>query len=172
MTSIVNLDSFHRALTNVKQRSSQAIKDTFLESRSTTNTLESVSLSKLEKSSSHMLLMSQVIPLRLLGKSQNRQLIEAVTAVFRFNSSQIPKADGSLHATSRRYGTRTMMDTAPNMQPGDYFTTTARASYLSPKTHDRPNYRTRDPNTTFENSAKLIIKPRSNTLASGYESNR
>ena len=64
------------------------------------------------------------------------------------------------------------MDTAPNMQPGDYFTTTARASYLSPKTHDRPNYRTRDPNTTFENSAKLIIKPRSNTLASGYESNR
>ena len=64
------------------------------------------------------------------------------------------------------------MDTAPNMQPGDYFTTTARASYLSPKTHDKPNYRTRDPNTAFENSAKLIIKPRSNTLASGYESNR
>merc|ERR1712226_870512 len=65
-----------------------------------------------------------------------------------------------------------MMDTAPNMQPGDYFTTTARASYLSPKTHDKPNYRTRDPNTAFENSAKLIMKPRSNTLASGYESNR
>ena len=157
---------------NAKQQSSQAIRDTFLVSRSITNTLVSVSLSKPEKSSSHKLLMSQVTPIRLLGKSQTRQLIKAVTAVFRFNSSQIPKADGSLHATSRRYGTRTMMDTAPNMQPGDYFTTTARASYLSPKTHDRPNYRTRDPNTTFENSAKLIMKPRSNTLASGYESNR
>jgi len=72
-----------------------------------------------------------------------------------FNASQIPKADGSLHATSRRYGTRTMMDTAPNHQPIDYFTTTTRASFKSPSVHDKPNWRGRDPNVAFENSAKL-----------------
>jgi len=89
-----------------------------------------------------------------------------------FNASQIPRADASLHATSRRYGTRTMMDTAPNHQPVDYFTTTTRASFKSPSVHDRPNLRARDPNCTFENSAKLIMAKRSNTNASGYESNR
>lgn len=89
-----------------------------------------------------------------------------------FNASQIPRADASLHATSRRYGTRTMMDSAPNHQPIDYFTTTTRASFKSPSVHDKPNWRGRDPNVAFENSAKLIIKQRSNTLCSGYESNR
>ena len=72
----------------------------------------------------------------------------------------------------RRYGTRTMHNTAGNHQPEDYFTTTTRASYLSPKTHDRPNWRTRDNSSVFENSAKLQVAKRSNTLASGYESNR
>ena len=77
-----------------------------------------------------------------------------------------------MEARSRRYGTRTMFDTAANHQPEDYATTTTRASYLSPKAHDRPNWRTRDSGTTFENSAKLIVKKRADSMASGYESNR
>ena len=64
------------------------------------------------------------------------------------------------------------MDTAPNHQPIDYFTTTTRASFKSPSVHDKPNWRGRDPNVAFENSAKLQMQVRSNTLASGYESNR
>ena len=84
----------------------------------------------------------------------------------------IPKDDATMEVRSRRYGTRTMFNTASNHQPEDYFTTTARASYLSPKTHDKPNWRSRDGTMAFENSAKLQIHKRSDSMASGYESNR
>lgn len=77
-----------------------------------------------------------------------------------------------MEVRSRRYGTRTMFDTAANVQPANYMTTTARASYLSPKAHDNPVLRTREKNTIFENTAKLQIKKRSDSLASGYGSNR
>ena len=60
-----------------------------------------------------------------------------------------------MEVRSRRYGTRTMFDTAQNHQPENYFETTTRASYISPKVHDRPNWRSREPNAAFENSAKL-----------------
>ena len=60
-----------------------------------------------------------------------------------------------MEVRSRRYGTRTMFNTAANHQPEDYFTTTTRASYLSPKQHDKPNWRGRDGGAAFENSAKL-----------------
>ena len=76
---------------------------------------------------------------------------------YRFNAKLIPKEDHSMEVRSRRYGTRTMHNTAGNHQPEDYFTTTTRASYLSPKTHDRPNWRTRDNSSVFENSAKLQV---------------
>jgi len=88
------------------------------------------------------------------------------------NAKLIPKEDVSMEVRSRRYGTRTMFDTAGNHQPEDYATTTTRASYLSPKKHDKPNWRTRDTGSVFENSARLQVAKRSNTLASGYESNR
>ena len=65
-----------------------------------------------------------------------------------------------------------MLDTAPNHQPEDYKTTTTRASYINPKTHDRPNWRNRNNSLTFESCAKLQIHKRSDTLVSGYESNR
>ena len=65
-----------------------------------------------------------------------------------------------------------MLDTAPNHQPEDYKTTTTRASYLNPKTHDKPNFRNRNNSLTFESCAKLQIHKRSDTLATGYESNR
>ena len=77
-----------------------------------------------------------------------------------------------MEVRSRRYGTRTMFNTAANHQPEDYFTTTTRASYLSPKQHDKPNWRTRETNSVFDNSARLQIHKRSDSLASGYESNR
>ena len=77
-----------------------------------------------------------------------------------------------MEVRSRRYGTRTMFDTAGNHQPDDYATTTTRASYLSPKAHDRPNWRSREPTATFENAAKLQVHRRSDTMHSGYESNR
>ena len=91
---------------------------------------------------------------------------------YRFNSGVIPKHDVSLHATSRRYGTRTMLDTAPNHQPEDYHTTTTRNSYKAPSVHDRPNWRNRNNSLTFETCAKLQVHKRSDTNASGYESNR
>ena len=47
-----------------------------------------------------------------------------------------------------------------------------RSAFLSPKVHDRPNWRTRDNETTFENSAKLLVHARADSHASGYESNR
>ena len=93
--------------------------------------------------------------------------------LYRFNAkAMIPKEDVTMEVRSRRYGTRTMFDTAANHQPEDYATTTTRASYLSPKTHDRPNWRSRDPSSTFENAAKLQVHRRSDTMHSGYESNR
>ena len=90
----------------------------------------------------------------------------------RFNATLIPKHDASLHANSRRYGTETMLKTAPNHQPVDYHTTTTRASFVDPKKHDKPNFRNRDNTLTFEQCAKLQIHKRSDSLASGYESNR
>ena len=62
-----------------------------------------------------------------------------------------------MESRSRRFGTRTMFNTASNHQPEDYHTTTTRASYLSPKAHDKPNWRTRDNTSVFENSAKLQV---------------
>lgn len=91
---------------------------------------------------------------------------------YRFNSKLIRKEDMSMEVRSRRYGTRTLHNTAANHQPENYFTTTTRASYLSPKQHDRPNFRGRDTNSVFEQSAKLQVAKRSDTNASGYESNR
>ena len=46
---------------------------------------------------------------------------------YRFNAKLIPKEDHSMEVRSRRYGTRTMFDTAGNHQPDDYATTTTRA---------------------------------------------
>ena len=77
-----------------------------------------------------------------------------------------------MEVRSRRYGTRTMFDTAANVHPENYMTTTTRLSYLSPKVHDRPTFRTRDNSTVFENSAKLQVHRRAGSMASGYESNR
>jgi hypothetical protein len=77
-----------------------------------------------------------------------------------------------MEVRSRRYGTRTMFNTAANHQPEDYHTTTTRAAFLSPKVHDRPNWRSRDNTVTFETSAKLRVHKRSDSCASGYESNR
>lgn len=77
-----------------------------------------------------------------------------------------------MEVRSRRYGTRTMFDTAANHQPEDYFTTTTRASYLSPKKHDKPNWRDRSVGNTFDNAARLIVAKRAYSHVSGYESNR
>lgn len=65
-----------------------------------------------------------------------------------------------------------MPETTPNSKPEDYFTTTTRASYLSPAVHDKPNWRTREKGSLFENSAKLLVHKRADSLVSGYESNR
>lgn len=89
-----------------------------------------------------------------------------------FNSKLIPRDDQTMEVRSRRYGSRTMFNTAGNHQPVDYMTTTTRASYLSPKAHDKPVLRDRTKNLMFENSAKLVIHKRSDSLASGYGSNR
>lgn len=89
-----------------------------------------------------------------------------------FNAKLIPKEDASMEVRSRRYGTRTMFDTAANHRPDDYATTTTRASFLSPKQHDRPNWRTRENSIAFDASAKLRVHKRSDSLASGYGSNR
>ena len=37
--------------------------------------------------------------------------------LYRFNATMIPKEDLSMEVRSRRYGTRTMFDTAANHQP-------------------------------------------------------
>ena len=78
---------FVRALTNAKLQLSLDTKVMSLVSESTTITLENVSQSKLEKSSSQTFLINQTTPLLPQGKFAVRQLIEAVTAVFSFNSS-------------------------------------------------------------------------------------
>ena len=77
-----------------------------------------------------------------------------------------------MEVRSRRYGTRTMFDTAKNCRPQSYNSTTTRESFVNPKRHDRPNWRSRDPTTTFEACDKLKVAKRSDTNASGYESNR
>lgn len=43
---------------------------------------------------------------------------------------------------------------------------------MSPNVHDRPNFRNRETNVVFENSAKLQVARRADSMASGYESNR
>ena len=77
-----------------------------------------------------------------------------------------------MEVRSRRYGTRTMFDTAANHQPEDYFTTTTRASFLSPAKHDKPNWRDRTINQAFDNAARLIVAKRAYSHVSGYHSNR
>lgn len=49
-----------------------------------------------------------------------------------FNHTVMPKTDEQLHATSRRFGTETMVRPSTNCHPNDYKTTTFRASYFSP----------------------------------------
>lgn len=55
-----------------------------------------------------------------------------------FNVVHIPKHDDTMHATTRRYGARTMPDTHPNNHakyaPNE---TTFRASYHNPKAHSK-----------------------------------
>ena len=67
-----------------------------------------------------------------------------------WNKSRIPVADDTLHATSRRYGTETMLDTHPNIKPKDYKETTFRASFHNPKSIPRENWRSRDPSKEFD----------------------
>jgi hypothetical protein len=90
-----------------------------------------------------------------------------------FNSGLIPQTDDELHATSRRYGTETQVRSASNMHPLDYKTTTFRASFLSPASLPRNNWRQRDNSVQFDNSRVLKIAPlKSDRLASGYSANR
>ncbi len=90
-----------------------------------------------------------------------------------FNHRRISRVDEQLHANSRRYGTETMLRTASNHQPIDYFTTTTRSSFLSPAAHCRPNWRDRDNTVKFDNSqVQRIRNLTSDKLASGYSSNR
>jgi hypothetical protein len=52
-----------------------------------------------------------------------------------FNKVFIPKTDDTLHATSRRYGTRTMVETHPaNHSRYKSNETTFRASFVAPST--------------------------------------
>lgn len=86
-----------------------------------------------------------------------------------FNHQIMPKTDEELHATSRRYGTETQVRTASNHQPIDYHTTTFRASYFSPGTLAKNNWRGRDASCNFDNSNTLKMMPlQSDKLASGY----
>ena len=78
-----------------------------------------------------------------------------------------------MEVRSRRYGTRTMFDTAQNFRPANYNSTTNRESFVRPKTRDNPTWRSRTTEKLFDNSsAKLKVHKRSDSLASGYESNR
>ena len=77
-----------------------------------------------------------------------------------------------MEVRSRRYGTRTMWDTAANHQPENYWMTTTRNNIHDPKVHDKPNYRSRDNAAVFCNTQKLKTHRRSDTMHSGYESNR
>lgn len=65
-----------------------------------------------------------------------------------------------------------MIKNHPNHDPQNYYTTTQRASYNSPTTQAKPNWRSRDPELRFENCAKLQFKKvTSDKLATGYGSN-
>ena len=65
-----------------------------------------------------------------------------------------------------------MVRTATNHQPCDYSTTTFRASYFTPKTLAKPNWRGRTASVQFDNSDVVKIAQVSDKLASGYSSNR
>jgi hypothetical protein len=85
----------------------------------------------------------------------------------------MPKTDQQLHATSRRFGTETMVRPASNCHPQDYSTTTFRASYFSPAVQPKNNWRNRDSTVQFDNSKVLkIAELQSEKLASGYSANR
>ena len=75
-----------------------------------------------------------------------------------FNKDLIPRSDATLHATSNKFGKTTLMDTHPAVHPPNYFETTARGSYKNPDTAPKPQFRTREPNSQFEQSAKLQFK--------------
>lgn len=77
-----------------------------------------------------------------------------------------------MEVRSKKYGCRTMFDTAANMHPENYMSTTNRASYVNPRTLDRPTWRDRDPLQTFDPSDKLKVVAHSDKRASGYSSNR
>ena len=67
-----------------------------------------------------------------------------------FNKSHIPKTDGTLNGTSRRFGTETQPLTHPanhaHYAPNE---TTFRASFLNPKQHPKSVFRNRDPTSEF-----------------------
>ena len=78
-----------------------------------------------------------------------------------------------MEVRSRRYGGRTMFDTAANQRPDNYNTTTSRASFLKPAAQDKPVWRGRSTSCVFDNSsAKLKVAKTSTRCASGYQSNR
>ena len=90
-----------------------------------------------------------------------------------FNHTLIPKTDAELHATSRRFGTETLVRTAENHQPLDYKITTFRSSYFKPASLSKNNWRTRDASVEFDNSDVLKMKElQSDKLASGYSACR
>ena len=60
-----------------------------------------------------------------------------------FNFSKIPKADGTLHAVSHKFGRSTLMDNSDNIR-NDEFTTTMRKSFDSPIKLANPNFRKRE----------------------------
>ena len=78
----------------------------------------------------------------------------------------------AMEVRSRRYGTRTMKDTAWNFQPENYNRTTMRDSFFNPKVHDNPVWRTRDTGVAFDDNPKLKVAAKSDARASGYSSNR
>lgn len=66
-----------------------------------------------------------------------------------------------------------MVKSAANCHPKDYSTTTFRASYFSPATQPKNNWRSRDSSVQFENTKVLkIAELKSDRLASGYSANR
>ena len=62
-----------------------------------------------------------------------------------FNRCHIPQQDGTMHATSRRYGTETCQRTHPNNHSKyESNETTFRASFMHPKNFPSQVYRNRD----------------------------
>lgn len=89
-----------------------------------------------------------------------------------FNGDLIPRSDVTLHATSHKHGKTTLMDTHPNIKPANYFETTSRVSYVQPSVNPKPQFRSRAPNTQFEQTAKLTFEKTSLPAnASGYTMN-